>query len=223
MSSAWLVERVLKPVVFAAALAPWLGLAWRAATGALGPNPIEEATLVTGRWALRLLVATLAVTPVRRLTGWHEVVRLRRLIGLFAFFYATTHFAIYVAIDQFFAWTFIRADIAKRPFITVGFTAFVLLVPLALTSTRGWMRRLGWRWQWLHRLVYVSAVCGVAHYYWKVKADTRWPLVYAAWLGGLLAIRLWCACRLRLPAWSARLLLAARPGGAERTPPVVER
>ncbi len=200
MSTAWLVARVVKPAVFAAALTPWLGLAWRAATGTLGPNPIEAAMLGTGRWALRLLVATLAVTPVRRLTGWHEVIRLRRMLGLFAFFYAATHLAIYVAVDQFFAWRFILADVARRPYITAGFAAFVLLVPLALTSTRGWMRRLGRRWQMLHRLVYASAACGVLHYYWKVKADTRWPFAYATVVAGLFAVRLAWLWRRRLVA-----------------------
>jgi sulfoxide reductase heme-binding subunit YedZ len=190
MSSAWFTRRVVKPVVVVAALAPLGHLAWRAAVGALGVNPIEEVTLVTGRWTLRLLVATLAVTPVRRLTGWHDAIRLRRPLGLAAFLYGTLHLASYVGLDQFFAWRFILADIAKRPFITAGFAAFVLLVPLAITSTRGWVRRLGRGWARLHRLVYASAVLGVVHYYWKVKADTRDPLVYAAILGGLFAVRL---------------------------------
>lgn len=195
MSSAAVVRRVVTPLVFAVGLAPIAVLAGRAATGGLGVNPIEEATLVTGRWALRFLLATLSVTPLRRLTGWQELVRVRRPLGLFAFAYAAGHFSIYVAVDQFFAWRFIAADIAKRPYITVGFTAFVLLVPLAITSTRGWIRRLGRRWARLHRLVYVSAVCGVVHYYWKVKADTRDPLVYAGVLAALFAVRL---------AWRAR-------------------
>ncbi len=189
MPSAWVIRRIVKPVVFVAALWPWVWLAGRAALGGLGVNPIEAATLETGRWTLRLLLLTLAVTPIRRLTGWHEIIRLRRMLGLFAFFYGATHAAIYVAVDQFFAWEFVLADIAKRPYITVGVAGFALLVPLAVTSTREWVRRLGPWWRRLHRLVYVSAACGVVHFYWKVKADTRDPLLYAAVLAGLLGLR----------------------------------
>jgi sulfoxide reductase heme-binding subunit YedZ len=183
--------------VFTAGLAPAAWLAWRAATDGLGANPIEAVTLFTGRWTLRFLLITLAVTPLRRLTGWHEAIRLRRMLGLFAFFYATLHFGTYVGLDQFFAWTFILADIAKRPYITVGFSAFVLMIPLALTSTTGWIARLGRRWQTLHRLVYASAVFGVVHFFWKVKADTRDPFIYASILAGLLGVRLWFWLRAR--------------------------
>jgi sulfoxide reductase heme-binding subunit YedZ len=183
--------RVLKPFVFALALTPFLWLAFRALTGRLSVNPIEDLTLTTGIWALRFLVITLAITPVRRLTGWHGVIQYRRMLGLFAFFYATLHFLTYVVLDQFFAWKFILADIAKRPYITVGTLAFLLMAPLALTSTKGWIRRLGRRWQLLHRLVYVSGIAAVLHYYWKVKADTTYPLRYAALLAVFFAVRVW--------------------------------
>ena len=185
------MPRPLKPLVFAVAVTPAAVLLWRGATDGLGANPIEAITLFTGRWTLRLLLITLAVTPLRRVTGWHQVIQFRRMLGLFTFFYATLHFTTYVVLDQFFAWGFILKDIAKRPYITVGFTAFVFLIPLAITSTKGWIRRLGRRWQVLHRLVYVSAVCGVVHFFWKVKADTRDPFIYAAILAGLLGVRLW--------------------------------
>jgi len=194
-----LVRRVLKPLVFAAALSPFLYLLWRAYAGQLSANPIEDITLTTGRWTLRFLLITLAVTPLRRLTGWQPAIRFRRMLGLFAFFYGTLHFLTYIVLDQFFAWRFILEDVAKRPYITVGFTAFVLLVPLALTSTSGMIRRLGGRrWAWLHRLVYLSAVGGVVHYLWKVKADTRDPLAYAAVLAVLLGWRVWATARRRL-------------------------
>jgi len=186
------IRVVLKPTVFVAALLPFLYLVWRAVTGGLSANPIEDITLTTGRWTLRFLMITLAVTPVRRLTGWQPAVRVRRMLGLFAFFYGTLHFLTYVVLDQFFALEFILADIAKRPYITVGFTAFVLMIPLALTSTAAMIRRLGGRrWALLHRLVYLSAIGGIVHYLWKVKADTRDPLAYAAVLAVLLGVRLW--------------------------------
>ena len=196
MTEAEWVRRVLKPAVFAAALAPLLWLVWRALVGELSVNPIEDITHTTGRWALRLLVVTLAVTPLRRLMGWQAAIRFRRMLGLFAFFYATLHFLTYVVLDQFFGWEFILGDIAKRPYITMGFTAFVLMIPLALTSTAGMVRRLGGRrWSLLHRLIYASAICGVVHYLWKVKADTRDPLAYAAVVLVLLSVRVWYAAR----------------------------
>lgn len=190
----WLVPRLLRPTLWLVCLAP-LGLVVAdGVRGGLGANPIQEVTHRTGRWALILLLATLAVTPVRRLTGWNELVRLRRPLGLFAFFYATLHFLVYVAIDQFFAFGEVLADIAKRPYITAGFAAFALLVPLAATSTRAAVRRLGRRWQALHRLVYISAALGVLHFLWLVKAPAiRRPLTYGAVLVLLLL--------LRLPVW----------------------
>jgi sulfoxide reductase heme-binding subunit YedZ len=165
-------------------------LAWLA-THRLGPNPIETITHATGDWTLRFLVLTLAVTPLRKLLGLPELIRYRRMLGLFAFFYGTLHFMTYLWLDKFFDGAEIIKDVAKRPFITAGFTGFVLLIPLALTSTAGWIRRLGGkRWRRLHRLVYVSALAGVAHYYWLVKSDIRGPLVYLALVATLLLWRI---------------------------------
>lgn len=164
-------------------------LAWRAATGNLGANPIEEITHQTGWWALFILLASLSITPIRRLTGWHRVIRFRRLIGLFAFFYATLHFLTYLVLDQFFAFGYIVEDIAERPFITIGFAAWLILIALAVTSTTGWIRRLGKKWRRLHQLVYLAAAFGGIHFFWKVKADTREPLIFLAALAVLLAFR----------------------------------
>jgi methionine sulfoxide reductase heme-binding subunit len=177
--------------VFLLGLAPVSWLAYSAFTANLGANPIEEITHETGVWTLRLLALTLLITPLRRLTGWNWLIRFRRMIGLFAFFYGTLHFLTYFWLDQFFDVHSILKDIVKRPFITVGFTAFVLLIPLAMTSTTGWIRRLGGkRWNRLHRLVYVSAILGVVHYYWLVKADVSRPIRYGAIIGVLLLARL---------------------------------
>jgi methionine sulfoxide reductase heme-binding subunit len=176
--------------VFGLALVPGAMLAAGAMRGTLGANPLEAVTHGTGDWALRFLLLSLAVTPLRWLTGWNPIIRFRRLLGLFAFFYASLHFLTYLWFDKFFAWQEIVKDIPKRPFITVGFTAFALLVPLALTSTTGMIRRLGGkRWQALHRIVYLAAIAGVVHYWWLVKADTRTPRQYAAALAVLLAVR----------------------------------
>jgi methionine sulfoxide reductase heme-binding subunit len=191
-----LFSRVVKPAVFLLALVPALALVQAAWFGGFSPNPIEDITHATGRWALRFLLLTLAVTPLRRITRTNELIRLRRMLGLFAFFYAALHFFTYVALDQFFALDLIVEDVVKRPYITVGFLGFVLMIPLAITSTAGWIRRLGGRrWQWLHRLVYVSAAAGVVHYFWLVKADTTPPLRYAAVLAVLLGIRIGYAVR----------------------------
>jgi sulfoxide reductase heme-binding subunit YedZ len=135
------------------------------------------------------LLVGLAITPLRRLTGWNRIIKVRRTVGLFAFFYVSLHFFLYLGLDQGFAWSFILEDVTDRPFITSGFFGFLLLVPLAVTSTKGWIRRLGRRWQKLHRLVYVAAGLGVLHFYWKVKADTFWPLVAAVVLAALLLAR----------------------------------
>ncbi len=204
--------KVIKPIVFLAALGPALWLIYRGVTGDLGANPIDEITDVTGRWTLRLILVTLAVTPVRRISRWNGIIRLRRMLGLFAFFYATLHFATWLVIDQFFAWEFILADIVKRPFITVGFTGFVLMVPLAVTSTAGWIRRLGGKW-WnrLHRLIYATGVAGVLHYLWLVKVIEPEQIAYAVILAVLLGARVWWAversvtrARARVPAASPR-------------------
>lgn len=181
---------MIKPIVWAGSLTPLGILVYRGFHNDLTANPIEMVTNWTGFSALTLLTITLAITPIRRLTGWNEVIRLRRLTGLFAFFYVCLHFLIYIVLDQTFSWASIAEDIAKRPYITVGFTAFLLLLPLALTSTRGWIRRLGRRWQKLHRLIYVAGSLGVLHFFWKVKLDTRQPLIFAAILAFLFLVRL---------------------------------
>jgi sulfoxide reductase heme-binding subunit YedZ len=180
-----------KAAVWILCLIPAGILAWRAYTGGLGANPIEFITLHTGFWTLVFLLVTLAVTPVRRVTGWNRIIQFRRLLGLFAFFYATLHFLTYVTLDLFFDFGAIAADIVKRPYITVGFTAFLLLIPLAVTSTKGSIRRLGRNWLRLHRLVYVSATLAVLHFYWKksAKSDIAEPLIFAAILASLLLFR----------------------------------
>lgn len=180
---------VFKVVVWAVCLWPVAWLGWATLTGSFGANPIEEIIHVMGRWALVLLLVTLAVTPVRRFTGWNGAVRFRRLLGLFAFFYLTLHLLAYAVLDQWLELPYIIEDVLERPYIAVGFTAFVLLTPLAVTSTRGWIRRLGKRWTKLHRLVYVAAALGVLHYYWQVKADTLWAWIAAGVLMTLLAAR----------------------------------
>ncbi|HEX6132814.1 MAG TPA: protein-methionine-sulfoxide reductase heme-binding subunit MsrQ [Longimicrobiales bacterium] len=156
-------------------------------------------TLRTGFWTLVLLMVTLAITPLRRITGWNRVIQFRRLVGLFAFFYATLHFLTYVVLDLFFDFGAVAADIAKRPYITVGFTAFLLLIPLAATSTRGSIRRLGRNWIRLHRLIYVSAALAVLHFYWKksAKADVFEPLLFIGILAVLLLFRVWYVLRRR--------------------------
>ena len=184
---------LVKPVVFVAALTPALWLAFRTYTGRLSVNPIEDLTLTTGIWALRFLVITLAITPLRRLSGWNRLIQYRRMLGLFAFFYAFLHMGVWLVdrwLDPLFGAKLILDDIAKRPFITMGMTAFGLMVPLALTSTKGWIRRLGRRWTVLHRLIYMSGIAAVFHYLWKVKVATGSPLYYAALVGILLAFRL---------------------------------
>jgi sulfoxide reductase heme-binding subunit YedZ len=180
----------MKPIVFLLALAPGLWLLFRTLTDRLSANPIEDLTLVTGIWALRFLLLSLAITPIRRLTGWNGIIQYRRMLGLFAFAYATVHLLIYVVLDQGLAFEYILPDIVKRPYITAGMTAFVLMVPLAVTSTRGWIRRLGRKWQLLHRLVYVSAIAACLHFLWKVKVAIGEPVYYAAILAGLLGFRL---------------------------------
>lgn len=188
--------RTLTRVVFVLALGPLAYLIAGALTGRLGANPIDAITDETGTWTLRFLVLALVVTPARRLTGVAALAPLRRTLGLFAFFYGTLHLLTYLALDQFFDISAILKDIAKRPFITAGFTAFVLMVPLAITSTARMTRRLGGRaWKRLHRLAYVCAVAGVVHYWWLVKADTRRPLVYGLVVAVLLGAR---------AAWAAR-------------------
>jgi methionine sulfoxide reductase heme-binding subunit len=188
----------LKALVFLVSLAPFLLLAlrglnsWQGRTFNLGANPIEFITRDLGDWTLIFLMITLAVTPVRRLAGLPWLIKLRRMLGLFAFFYASLHFVTYIWLDQFFDLQDIVKDVIKRPFITVGFLAFVCLIPLAVTSTNGMVRRLGGkRWQLLHRLVYAIGILGVVHYWWLVKRDIREPLLYAGILVMLLGVRIY--------------------------------
>ncbi len=181
--------KILKAAIFAGCLIPLGWLAYDAFRDNLGANPIEVITRWTGTSTLIFLLITLSVTPLRKLSGWNGLIKFRRIIGLFAFFYACLHFTTYIWLDQFFDFRGIVKDVAKRPFITVGFANFVLLIPLALTSTAGMVRRLGKRWQQLHRLIYLIAIGGVVHYWWLVKADIRLPLIYGAVLAVLLAYR----------------------------------
>jgi sulfoxide reductase heme-binding subunit YedZ len=189
-----LQRQVLKPAVFLAALAPLLLLligAGGIAGRTLGADPVAHVLDTCGKTALNLLLLTLTVTPARQLTGWSVLQRYRRMLGLFAFFYACLHLLAYVLLDLGLDFGHLWQDILKRPFITIGFAAVVLLVPLALTSTQRMMRRLGRRWQTLHMLIYPIAMLGVWHYYWQVKADIREPLVYVTILAVLLGYRLW--------------------------------
>lgn len=180
----------LKLPVFLLCLLPLATLITGVLSDTLGPNPIEAITRTLGDWALRLLLLTLAVTPLRRFTGWAWPLRLRRMLGLYAFFYATLHMLSYMVLDQFFYWPEIGADILKRPYITIGMLSYLLLIPLAATSTDAMMRRLGRRWRPLHRLVYLIGTGAVLHFYMLVKADTAEPLLYLALLVLLLAARL---------------------------------
>jgi methionine sulfoxide reductase heme-binding subunit len=201
-----------KVPVFLLCLVPLGILVWRALTGNLGANPVEFIQHTTGDWTLRFLVLTLCVTPFRKLLKLPDLIRFRRMLGLFAFFYACLHFLTYLGPDQSFDLAAMWKDVYKRPFITVGFAAFVLLIPLALTSTAGWIRRLGGRrWQMLHRLIYISAICGVIHYYWLVKSAVLRPLTYGAIVAVLLLWRL--GDRL-----NRRRATAAKTVGAELAP-----
>ena len=203
--------RWLKVVVFVACLGPLFRLGFKAWTGNLGANPIEVITHSTGDWTLIFLLVTLAITPVRKLTGQLWLIRFRRMLGLFAFFYVVLHFLTYIWLDKFFDVHDMLADIAKRRFITVGFAGLLCLLPLALTSTQGWIRRLGGkRWNQLHRLIYLAAIAGVIHYWWLVKADVSRPMQYAFVLGVLLLYRvgMWVLPKVRA---GNRLSPAKRP------------
>ncbi len=187
----------VKAVLWVVCLVPALSLGIAALTDGLGANPIEEITHRTGWWALFLLTVTLSITPLRRVAGKPGWVRYRRLVGLFAFFYATLHFLTYLVLDQFFGWSYIIEDIAERPFTTLGFATWLLLVALAVTSTTGWIRRLRKNWQRLHRLIYPAALAGGVHFLWKVKADTREPIVFLAVIIALLLVRAWAPWKRR--------------------------
>jgi sulfoxide reductase heme-binding subunit YedZ len=204
-----LASRWTKVFLFLLCLTPLAYLGVAAYKQDLGANPIEFITHATGDWTLRFLAFTLAVTPLRRLLGLPDLIRFRRMLGLFAFFYGCLHFVTYIWLDKFFDLGEVSKDIMKRPFITVGFLAFVCMIPLALTSTRGWIRRLGGkRWQLLHRLIYISATAGVIHYYWLVKSDVRKPLFYGSIVALLFTYRIMYWAR------SRRAQDAQRPFGA---------
>jgi sulfoxide reductase heme-binding subunit YedZ len=179
-----------KTIVFVLCLVPFANLIWAALHDGLGANPIEFITHKTGDWTLIFLVLTLAITPARKLLGLPDLIRFRRMLGLFAFFYVFLHFSTWIGLDHFFNFAAMAHDVIKRPFITAGFTGFALMIPLAITSTAGWIRRLGGkRWRMLHRLVYISAMAGVVHYYWLVKSDVRKPVFYGILVALLLLLR----------------------------------
>ena len=205
-----LTSKWTKAVVFCACLVPFGLLVWRAFHNDLTANPSQFLEHRTGDWILRFLVITLSITPLRKILRLPQLIRFRRMFGLFTFFYGCLHFTSWIWFDKFFAWPDMWADVHKRPFITIGFTGFVLMIPLAITSTAGWIRRLGGkRWQMLHRAIYLTAIAGVIHYYWLVKSDVRKPLEYAFLVGILLAWRLgtWLMGR-RKPAGASA---ASRP------------
>ena len=182
----------MKPAVWVACLTPLVLLIYHFVRNELSANPVEDITNTTGIWTLRFIVATLAITPVRRLTGVNQLINYRRLIGLFAFFYGTVHFTIFFFLDHQFDFAAMWQDVLKRPYITAGFTAFVLMIPLAITSTTGWIRRLGGkRWNLLHKLIYITALAAVLHYFWKVKLDTTNPVYYGVIVAALLGVRVW--------------------------------
>lgn len=215
MSPDQAIRWLLKPAIFVACLLPLARLvagAFGLAGVSLGANPVETILETCGKWTLNLLLITLCVTPLRELTRVNPLIRVRRMLGLFAFTYAVLHFTTYLVLDLRLDFANVGADIAKRPYITIGFTALLLLIPLAVTSTNRMMRKLGRRWQKLHRLVYVVAILGVWHYYWQVKADVREPLIYAAILAMLLSYRAWKA--VRRTRTSRAVAAATRPEGA---------
>ena len=192
--------RGVKAIVWVVALLPAARLTFLILTGGdLTPNPIEYITHQTGWYALLILLVSLAVTPARRLTGWHALIKFRRLLGLLGFFYVALHFATWFVFDKFFDVVEMGKDVAKRPYITVGMAGLLMLIPLAVTSTTGWIRRLGRRWQRLHRLAYVVPVAGVLHFWWLVKSDIREPLAFGAATAVLLGVRLWWARGTRRP------------------------
>ena len=190
------IRWLFKPALFVLALVPLAILIHRGVNNDLGANPVETINRFTGEWVLRFLLITLAVTPLRRLFGWNGLLRYRRMLGLFAFFYVCLHFLSYVWLDQYFVFPDIVKDVAKRPYITVGFACFLMLIPLAATSTNGMVRRLGARrWQRLHQLVYLIGIGGIVHFLWLVKSDITQPVIYGALLALLLGFRVWDRAR----------------------------
>jgi len=192
-----------KPVLFVLCLLPLAWLTYKALFLGLGANPIEKISRYTGDWTLRLLLITLAVTPLRIVSGWSGV-KYRRMLGLFTFFYVCLHFCNWLVIDQFFDVDSMLKDVIKHPYVTVGFAAFVLLIPLAVTSTNAMIKRLGKNWKRLHQAVYAVAVLGVLHYLWLVKADNREPLIYIVILIALLAVRVWDQARRKVALRNTR-------------------
>lgn len=206
-----LASRWTKGFVFLLCLVPLARLGWKGLHSDLTANPIEFITHNTGDWTLQFVLITLAITPARKLLNLPNLIKLRRMLGLFAFFYGCLHFAIYIWLDQGFDMSGILKDIAKRKYVTVGFTGFVLMIPLAVTSTWWWVRKLGGkRWQRLHRLVYFTALAGVIHYYWLVKSDIRWPVRYGVMLGLLMLYRLVIWMRKRKTATRPRQAMAVQ-------------
>ena len=183
------MKRLGRPAVFITCLVPLAYIAWKFQQDKLGANPIRELEIETGLWTLRLLAVTLMITPVRRAFGWNWLVKYRRTLGLFTFFYATVHLSMWAGVDWFFAWGDMWHEIVKHKYILVGMLTWLIMLPLALTSTRGWVRRLGKRWTMLHRLVYVAAITGTVHYLWAVKKDTFFPVVYLGIFTLLLGYR----------------------------------
>lgn len=204
------VLSVTKPMLFLLCLLPLAQLGWDVWHNTLGADPVAQLEHRSGDWSLRLLLATLAITPLRKLSGWNKIIRYRRMLGLFAFFYISVHLSIYLVIDLGGFWSQLLSEIVKRPYITVGFTAWLLLIPLAVTSTKAMMRRLGRRWQQLHRLVYVAVMLGVLHFLWLVKADKREPAIY---LAIFLLLMLW-----RLPQLLVALKTAGRAAHGQLSP-----
>jgi sulfoxide reductase heme-binding subunit YedZ len=211
MKKFWL-SKWTRVLLFSLCAVPFLNLAWRFYQNHLTANPIEFITHYTGDWTIRFLLITLAVTPLRGLLNQPQLIRFRRMLGLFAFFYVSLHLTTWVWLDKDFDTQEMWADVVKRRFITAGMTGLLLMMPLAVTSTSGWVRRLGYRrWQMLHRLIYFSALAGVVHYYWLVKSDTRLPLMYGAILAALLLYRLGAFLRRRGLTGARRSVPATRP------------
>ncbi len=207
--------------MWAVGLAPVALLLWRAWDADLGANPIDYLTRTLGNWTLRFLLASLTMTPLRVAVGWSWPISLRRLLGLFAFFYVLCHFAVWLVLDHFFDWAEMGTDIVKRPYVTAGMAALLLLCPLAATSTSGMIKRLGAAaWRRLHRLAYAAGVLGVLHFLWLAKVGRQEPYLYAGWLALVLGVRVWDAGRRRIRQWRRRRA-AARAGGPARPPVVV--
>ncbi|HSQ28622.1 MAG TPA: protein-methionine-sulfoxide reductase heme-binding subunit MsrQ [Gemmatimonadaceae bacterium] len=179
----------MKPALFVACLVPLAYVGWKFTADRLGANPIRELEIETGLWTLRFLAITLSITPLRKAFGWNSLVKYRRMLGVFTFVYACVHLSMWVGVDWFFAWSDMWGEIVKHKYILIGMTTWLVMLPLAITSTKGWVRRLGKRWTTLHRLVYVAAITGTIHYLWAVKKDTFFPLVYLAVFGMLLGYR----------------------------------